>query len=184
MIERLNANRWSLDEPPPSIAHLARSYGIAIKPYNTVDDWLPVHRGFGENAIHLKKRIVFLPLYPETDKALHEMVHILVQAPWYESPWRLDDFPEDIFLLQYERALARHILGPVAMRALVTYQECTETHTYAEELGIVPNYLRTAMWRRGLGFARELDLLDDRNRPTFRMPKWTKRIKRQMEAAL
>jgi len=169
-MKRWDGRGWK-GEAPEVVRQLASVYEIQLCPFHS--RLRDLRRGIsfgpgGDYAFHLAKRIVFLPQEPEINKALHEIVHVIVQPPW----WDTYDVPEDLFLLQFERALARTILGPRAFAAVIAWQEVTDSQFLRDELEFVPNYERSIVWRRGFQLCRTLDLLDARNRPTFRGPRW------------
>jgi hypothetical protein len=100
----------------------------------------------------------------------HELVHVIVQPPWRR--WSIERTPEEFILFQFERALARAVLEDWAYDLVVDWQCNTYAHILTFSLDHDALYERRAFWRLGFKMCRMLGLLDQKNRPTYRRPRW------------
>lgn len=102
----------------------------------------------------------------------HEVVHAIVQPPF----WTMEATAEEYVLFQFERALARAVLPTWAYLRVVDWQMQTGLggENKNKTFGDFPQYKRSSLWRRGFARCRAVGLLDERNRPTGRMPDWSK----------
>lgn len=132
--------------------------------------------------LSLRRRTVRYSTASLPEHILHEMVHVALTPPkrmtGYPQEIALDSMPEDLFLLQYERCVARMLSREIYDR-VVDWQGETETWFIGpprERLCDTLGYERTDGWRSGFGFARALGILDHRNRPTWNRPHWTRRL--------
>lgn len=129
------------------------------------------------------KRAVYFcdsPNYFESiEHYFHELVHVIVQAPF----WTLEDVPEELVLMQYERALANALFEPWAYDLVVAWQEETVVLNGQDRfLGGITDYEKAPFWQLGYAIARRIDLLNRSNRPTFRWPSWDRLTKTEIEA--
>lgn len=134
------------------------------------------HVGPSDNAgLRFSDRTVVFSRSATVDVVLHEIVHVIAQPPCVEITF----MPEDFVLLQFERAIAKAIRDPEILRHVIIYQEGTTVPLICADggwLGGVFDYTRSRGWRAGFRRARELDLLDDRNRPTWSPANWTPKL--------
>ena len=123
-----------------------------------------------------KKRLVYFEnnsAWAEIEHYFHELVHCIVDVPW----WPIAEAPEEFILFQYERALARATLEDWAVERVVDWQHETGvviSGKYPGDLclGDLAPYENKTFWRFGFQACRVLGLLDARNRPTFKSPRW------------
>lgn len=156
--------------------------------YNDVDENLEFMTRPGHGFDVARRRVFLLhedrqdhwnngKIEREVERDLHELCHIICQAPWCGA----DDVGEDWMLMQVERCIARALFWPRnerAYRSIVNWQEVTASQFYDNELGMVDNYTHTTMWKDGMARGRSIGLLNDRNEPTWRMPRWSRMPKR------
>jgi hypothetical protein len=126
-----------------------------------------------------ESRVVFYS-HPDVSREnpeglFHELVHVIVQPPGL----RIIDVPETMILLMFEDRLSLHLKSEVRKRIL-DYQGETYVDMYDHigrrfiDLSEVPNHLKEEMWKSGLERCRQLGLLDEKNRVTWRWPEWDK----------
>lgn len=128
-------------------------------------------RGAEGNWCDPSLRTVYLEPGREVQEYFHEVVHTIVQPPW----WNIDNTPEDFMLMQFERALARATLSKKEFNAVVCWQEETQCEiTNGGPLRRIKNYDHHKFWRTGLDISRRIGILDTHNRPTFKWPDWKK----------
>lgn len=109
---------------------------------------------------------------------LHEVVHCIVQPPKYS----IYSIPEDWILLPFERCLFRQTQTGSELTECLDYQKSTQYETWGRRGAVqlselVGDYKRpesTPTWREGLARARKVGLLDDRNRVTWKRPRWSR----------
>lgn len=111
---------------------------------------------------------------------LHEVMHCVLHPPWCG----IDDVPEDLVLMQYERAIARQYFSPRGYQHVVDWQKVTsvewtnpETGRSYDELGSIPHYTRSRFWREGFRALRAMGALDAAGRVTWALPDWRKATK-------
>lgn len=126
-------------------------------------------------GLHLEKRIVWYSDLAKPQHVLHEIMHVVTHPPGLG----ISEVPEDMLLLQVERAVAR-TLGRAIYADVVDWQHETEAALMSpgSMLGDVPNYGRRRTWHDGFALARRLGVLDGRNRPTWALPCWTETLRR------
>ncbi len=132
--------------------------------------------------LSLRHRAVWYSEHSSPEHVLHEMMHLACtptkRFTGYPQEIALDHMPEDLLLLQYERCVAR------LMREEIHDRVCdwqAETSTWflngpGEFLYDIHGFERTGGWRAGFALARALGILDHNNRPTWRRPRWTRRL--------
>lgn len=132
--------------------------------------------------LSLRRRAVWYSPASLPEQTLHEMMHVILtptkRVTGYPQEIALDSMPEDLFVLQYERCVARLLSGEIYDR-VCDWQSETETwfiNGPRERLYDVWGFERTGGWRAGFAFARALGILDSNNRPTWRRPRWTRRL--------
>ncbi len=167
------------------ILDLAARYGVSVKfvPERGVPQRYEGPEGQGCNPA---KKLLYVEDTPwaEIEHPLHELVHVIVQPPW----WSISKTPEEVVLFQFERALARATLEDWAVGRVIEWQHqtgVTISGRYPGDLclGDLRPYENEPFWRFGYALCRRLGLLDDRNRPTYRWPDWS-RIEPQKSAII
>ena len=155
---------------------IAERYGVSVK--FVAEYKVPKrYRGPEGQGCNPAKRLLYVE---ETDwasieHAFHELVHIIVQPPW----WSIMKMPEEVILFQFERALADTTLEDWAYEQVVGWQ-CQTGITIAGRfpgdlcLGDLPDYKEQPFWQYGYGLCQRLGLLDAKNRPTYRWPDWSR----------
>lgn len=127
-----------------------------------------------DSAFFLKSQTVAYSRDAKISHKLHELVHVITHPP---GNFEVDAVPEDLLLLQFERALARVCVEARQDFAdLIDYQLGTTAPNVVggdDHLGKNHNYHRTFEWRRGFAFARRLGLLNITGRPTLKPAVWT-----------
>lgn len=105
---------------------------------------------------------------------LHEIVHIIVQPPF----WTIDQAPEDFILMQFERCLARCYFKDGVRKRIKDWQAitvCTASDCSLQDVEDVTGtpYWNTIWWRAGYGFCERLGLIDGNRKPTGKYPDWS-----------
>jgi len=169
----------------PVVLDIAAKYGIAIKGH---DYKIPIaiprrFQGPAYQGCDPKRRTLYFveSPYSDVEHYLHELVHVVVQTPW----WSIKKTPEELLLLQFERSLAKSTLEDRAYKKVVRWQEETNVEIAGKyrSLGELSNYTSQPFWRMGYKICRRVGLLDAKNRPTYRWPDWSQ-IEEQKDALL
>lgn len=158
---------------------VAAAYGIEVlwSPVNDVPFDMRGPQGHGCDPA--RRRVYFThstPSYPaeaSPEGYLHEVMHVVLHCPWGEC-WTIDDIPEDIFLLQFERAIAREYMISHHLRRVIEWQGRTLAHMNCfDELWSRRGYRYSLPWRNGIKIGQILGLLDGEGRPTLVWPRWS-----------
>jgi hypothetical protein len=158
------------------VLQIAARYGVTVK--RVREHGVPArYRGPEGQGCNPAKRLLYVEEteWAEIEHALHELVHIIVQPPW----WSISKTPEEIVLFQFERALANATFEDWAYERVVDWQHetgVTISGRYPGDLclGDLKPYENQPFWKYGYALCRRLGLLDARNRPTYRWPDWSR----------
>lgn len=158
------------------VTQLCLRYGVTIK--RVGEGQVPErYRGPEGQGCIPGKRLVYVEDSPwlEIEHVLHELVHVIVQPPW----WSIMKTPEEIVLFQFERALADACFEDWAYERVVEWQHqtgVTISGRYPGDLclGDLQPYEDEPFWKLGYTLCQRIGILDARNRPTYRWPDWSK----------
>ena len=103
--------------------------------------------------------------YPDAwdaETLLHEVAHAYLTPPF----WEIDEVPEALILLQWERTVARQILSPIGFDKVCSWQAQTEVTWTGENLDAAGGDLQTAWWKGGIAILRRIGAMRERE-PTF-----------------
>jgi hypothetical protein len=174
------------------VRDVARRFGIALR--EIPGPRFPKHVSqVGTGAgLSIVGRIVYYTtassIYAET--ILHEVVHLVTVAPTRITgvPIQvgLDYTPEDLFLLQYERCVAKS-MGRRMFENVCGMQQ--DTPTFLLDAPGVPlyeinNFEALPGWVDGFSMAMRLGLIDDRFKPTWQRPRWNRKDGRMVAEAI
>lgn len=156
-----------------AVLEVARRYDIAVEvseeklPYEErLKDGLAVFMGCG---LSLKERKVWFYEESDIEAQLHELAHVIT----HPTGCNLNMVRENFLLMQVERELARDMFARSDYERVVRWQRET-TVSDGDDLFEMqrPYWLDDELWRDGYHRAREVGLLDGRNRPTYRQAVW------------
>ena len=167
------------------VLQIAARYGVTVK--RVAEHKVPErYRGPEGQSCNPAKRLLYIEDTPwaEIEHPLHELVHIIVQPPW----WSIMKTPEEIVLFQFERALSNATLEDWAYERVVDWQHetgVTISGRYPGDLCLrdLKPYENEPFWTYGYALCRRLGILDARNRPTYLWPDWS-RIEPQKTAIM
>lgn len=163
-----------------TIHEVARRFGISLREVPKI----PKHAsniGTGA-ALSIKNRVVYYTpgdsIYPE--HILHEIVHLVVAAPkritGQPMQVSIDCIPEDLFMLQYERCVAR-AMGRRMHQGICGLQQDAPTY-FLDAPGVplfeIYGFERFVQWHAGYAMAMRIGLIDRNKRPTWRRPRWNR----------
>ena len=100
----------------------------------------------------------------------HEAMHMIMQPPFAT----INEMPEHWVLMQVELAYAKAIADDEAVRLVKAWQRQTLGVGSEWGNGEAEDYPRRWWWRAGFALARKMGALDQRNRPTWKLPDWSK----------
>lgn len=115
------------------------------------------------------------------EEVLHEIVHAVLWLP-SRPVQRGFGHDEILLLMPYERQVAKALgLSESDLESVLTYQEHTGVFIgdHLGSLGCFHEYEASQEWLSGLAFARQLQLLDEDNEPTWLRPDWFKASRRE-----
>lgn len=144
-----------------------RSYDEAPNPCDTAT------AGPGGGLTDPINRVVYIEDMMNFEEVLHEIVHVIVYVPTRDPLRGMSNVGEGDLLLPFEKHLARTV-APRQLVHVVNYQHNTivwEDGSYLQDFG---DYERHPRWLKALDRSYKLGLLDRHNRPTFRLPDWSK----------
>ena len=133
-------------------------------------------------ALSFVERTVWAEPTAPIEEIFHELMHIVFAVPGLE----IEETPEDIVLLQAERAIGWHVSEcRRAWGDLIAFQANTtaplvhnlDGASLGRRLGSV-GFERKRGWREGFVLARRLGVIDDARRPTWRRPRWSEALKK------
>lgn len=146
-------------------------------------DWPPDGTEFGNHAaLSFERRTVYAEPDSPSEEVFHEVMHIVLAVPGRE----LCETPEDLVLLQAERAIAWHVRECRRVwDDVIRYQAVSAAPLVRSGIGLGRSgYGNWSAWRHGFQLARELGVIDDARRPTWRLPKWTPTLKKTCHALI
>lgn len=163
------------DEDLVRLERIAEVYKVTLRNVGDSEDFSRdnmLNGPAGTAGLDLERRAVHFSRSANFEHVLHEVMHIVVHPPGLP----IEDVPEELVLLQFERALSRtlprHLREPIR-----TWQNGTRAYLIGPQdespwLEEIADYEHHPTWRRGFHLARELGLLHDL-RPTWKLPTWT-----------
>lgn len=158
------------------VQSIARRYGIVVRlqeyrargPHAKVDGAPPSSFHY---AVKGKRMVVaeyvqsLLSVEPEY--VLHEVAHIILRHPSFGF-----DVPEEIGLLQFERALRPFVRKPFRDMIDLFQGETLIESTCRDFKDCKGSLFRSRIWRDGWRVLRLTGVVDDRHVPTWRWPVW------------
>lgn len=173
-----------MSTPNDVLKRLSEVYSITLCEVGNLQD-SRLNGPDGTAGLDLPTRTVFVSPRAAFERVLHEIAHIVTAPPGIEY----DLVPEDFLLLQLERCWARGFrLSAKLVRSIYEWQGSTAAPLICGVEGAmldeIADYEKSGPWRAGYHHLRSLDLIDAKNRPTLRTPRWTDEMLAAAKAAV